>query len=78
VRDLAIGMDTGVGATGAVDAKLRLIDPFQSIFQNALDGARLGAVRARRLKLPPLEESPQIRQLEPKPHGHDYRVLALS
>jgi len=72
VRDLAVGMDTGVSAAGAVDANLRLIDPFQSIFQNALDGARQGAVRPRRLQLPPLEESPQVRQLEPQPHGPDY------
>jgi 7-carboxy-7-deazaguanine synthase len=72
VRDLAVGMDTRVGATGAVDANFRPIDPFQGIFQNALDGARQGAVRARRLQLPAFEESPQISQLELQPHVGDY------
>jgi 7-carboxy-7-deazaguanine synthase len=72
VRDLRLGVDAGVGAAGAVDANLRLIDPFQSIFQDALDGARQGAVRARRLHLPPFEEFPQISQLELQPHDGDY------
>ena len=72
MRDLRIGVNAGVGAAGAVDTHLRLQNLIQRIFQNALDRARPGAVRAGRLHLPPFEERPQVRQLELQPHDGDY------
>jgi 7-carboxy-7-deazaguanine synthase len=72
VGDLAIRVNSGVRAPRAVHPDLRLVDTLQGGFQFALDRANRRPAQAISLKLPPLEESPQIRQLEPKPHGNDY------
>jgi 7-carboxy-7-deazaguanine synthase len=65
-------MDARVRSPRSVYPNLPLKYFLQRKFQNALDRARPGAVRASRLHLPPFEETPQIRQLELQPHGSDY------
>jgi 7-carboxy-7-deazaguanine synthase len=79
VRDLCVGVDTGVGAPRPVHADVRSPEyPFQRNLQFALDRARPGAVRARRLHLPAFEESPQIRDLELHPHAAIMAALSFA
>jgi 7-carboxy-7-deazaguanine synthase len=67
--NLGVCMNAGVGAPRPVDVDVRLQNLFQRMFQHALNRARPGAVRARRLHLPPFEERPEIREVEPDSHG---------
>jgi hypothetical protein len=49
MRDLAEGVDSGVGAAGAVDGDALLSDFLEGVFEGALDGGDLG------LELPAVE-----------------------
>ena len=55
-----------------MDADLRPENLIQRNLQKTLHRTNRLPARAISLKLPPFEESPQIRQLEPDPHGDDY------